>query len=63
MERRHLIIDVTYTLENSEITKKELKDEENRVIEYIRELIESDFHETYNLKIKRYNGENLSRLG
>lgn len=61
MGRRHLIIDVTYTSEDSDInvtqTKKELRDEENRVIEYIRELIEFDFHEKYKLKLKKYKDD------
>jgi len=57
MGRRILTINVTYTSEDSNDnvtqTKKELREEENRVIEYIKELIESDFHERYKLKIKR----------
>lgn len=57
MGRRILTINVTYTSEDSDInvtqTKKELREEENRVIEYLRELIESDFHERYKLRIKK----------
>jgi hypothetical protein len=57
MGRRIITIDVSYTSEDSDInvtqTKKELREEENRVIRYIRELIEDDFHQTYKLKIKK----------
>jgi hypothetical protein len=57
MGRRILTINVSYTSEDSDDcvtqTKKELREEENRVIEYLRELIEFDFHERYKLKIKR----------
>jgi hypothetical protein len=54
MKRRTLTISVNYTPEDSNQTKKEIGKEENRVIEYIKELIESDFHETFNLKIKKF---------
>jgi hypothetical protein len=56
MGRRTMYIEVTYKSEDSDIkasqTKKEIKDEKKRVLNYIKELIESDFHETYKLKIK-----------
>ena len=57
MGRRIITIDVSYTSEDSNVcvtqTKKELREEERRVVQYIRELIELDFHETYKLKIKK----------
>jgi hypothetical protein len=57
MGRRIIKIDVSYTSEDSDDcvtqTKKELREEENRVIEYLRDLIGFDFHETYKLKIKK----------
>jgi hypothetical protein len=57
MGRRILTINVTYTSEDSDDnvtqTKKELREEENRVVEYLKELIEFDFHERYKLKIKK----------
>jgi hypothetical protein len=57
MGRRIITIDVSYISEDSDNcvtqTKKELREEENGVIQYIRELIGFDFHETYKLKIKK----------
>ena len=51
-----MYIEVTYKSEDSDIkvtqTKKEIKDEKKRVLNYLKELIELDFHETYKLKIK-----------
>ena len=56
MGRRTMYIEVTYKSEDSDIkvtqTKKEIKDEKKRVLNYLKELIELDFHETYKLKIK-----------
>jgi hypothetical protein len=54
--RKRMYVEVSYESEDSDIsvtqTKKELKEEQKRVIDYIRELIEFDFHEKYKIKIK-----------
>lgn len=61
MGRRYLKVLVSYNSEDSDTnvtqTKKELREEEKRVIEYLRELIESDFHERYKLKVKKIKEE------
>lgn len=58
MGRRTMYIEVIYNSEDSDVnvtqTKKELKEEERRVLNYLKELIESDFHERYKLKIKEH---------
>jgi hypothetical protein len=56
MGRRQMYIEVSYKSEDSNErvtqTKKELKEEKKRVLNYIKELIDFDFHEKYKLKIK-----------
>lgn len=56
MGRRTMYIEVSYKSEDSDEnvtqTIKELKREKKRVLEYIKELIELDFHQTHKLRIK-----------
>lgn len=51
-----MMIEISYQSEDSDIsvhqTKKELKEEQRRVIQYLKELIEYDFHQTFKVKIK-----------
>jgi hypothetical protein len=52
--KKIMYLEVTYTSEIGAEISKEDKEERKKVIEYLRDLIESDFHETYKLKIKQY---------
>lgn len=56
--RRRVLIEVSYTpgelvMSNDKpVTKKEIYEEERRILEYLRETVSYDFHENGNLKFK-----------
>jgi len=52
MKRKKMYIEVSYVSEPLEDTKIENKKERKRVLNYIKDLIDSDFHDTFKIKVK-----------
>lgn len=51
--RKLMILEVRYSSEDDgTFTKEERRDERKRVVDYMENLIDSDFHENYKLIIK-----------
>jgi len=54
--RRLLKIEVQYTSEDDgTYTDEDVRDEQKQVVEYLEELIDSDFHQRYKLIVKQKN--------
>jgi hypothetical protein len=52
MEKHKMLISVTFETDSE--TKGELIDDENRIIDYLEELIDSDYHDRFEkIKLKR----------
>ena len=51
MEKRKMLLSVTY--ESDSETRGEINDDETNLLNYLEELIDSDYHERFKLKLKR----------
>ena len=52
MEKHKMLVSVTFETDSE--TKGELIDDENRIVDYLEELIDSDYHERFGIiKLKR----------
>jgi len=46
-----MLISVTYDSDSE--TKGEIRDDENNILNYIEELLESDYHERFKIRVKK----------